>query len=79
MTLCSAVTVQGKKEKGETFGFMAFVLPSNHELSLCQPMSLLAFVLFCPNPTGEGSEREAGWVFGCWPGSTNISFQGVQQ
>lgn len=27
--------------------------------------SLLAFLLFTPHPTGEGSAQEAGWVLGC--------------
>lgn len=32
--------------------------------------SLLAFLLFSPHPAEEGSEQGAGWVFGCWSGST---------
>lgn len=72
-TLCSAVKIWGEG-KGEINGFMAFVLPSNHELSLYQCISL-AFLLFLPSPTGEWNKQEAVWVFGSWPGSTNISFQ----
>lgn len=72
-TLCSAVKIWGEG-KGEIIGFMASVLPSNHELSLYQSISL-AFLLFLPSSTGEWNEQEAVWVFGSWPGSTNIAFQ----
>lgn len=34
-------------------------------------LSFLAFLLFCRRPTGEGREREAGQVFGCWQGSSH--------
>ena len=53
------------------FAFLAhaaFTFPV--KLSLSQSTSLLAFFLFSPHPTKEESEQEAGWVFGCWPGST---------
>lgn len=53
---------------------MASVLPSNHELSLYQSISP-AFLLFLPSSTGEWNEQEDVWVFGSWPGPTNIAFQ----
>lgn len=61
--------------KREIIGFMASVLPSNHELSLYQSISF-AFLLFVPSSTGWWNElEEAVWVFGSWPGSANIAFQ----
>jgi len=46
----------------------AFAFPV--KLSLSQSRSLLACLLFSLLPAKEGSEQEAGWVFGCWPGLT---------
>lgn len=37
-------------------------------------MSLFALLLFYPHPVGEGSEREAGWAFGCWSVSTHHKY-----
>lgn len=36
-------------------------------------MSILSSLLFSPYPTGDGSEQDAGVVFGCWLRSTHHS------
>lgn len=62
------------------FAFLAhaaFAFPVN--LSLCHSMSRLAFLPFSPHPAKEGSEQEAGWVFGCWPGSSPCEMLEVKQ